>query len=78
VDKGGRSAALIHIDSAFVYRILDTQKSRVAFDTVRGKAKLKEMMVARISRQPSDDPSVSRPLPAELLKRANSRKRAVR
>jgi hypothetical protein len=49
VDKGGRTAALIHADSAFVYCLLHTRNSRDVFDIVTAKANLKEMMGEWIS-----------------------------
>jgi hypothetical protein len=74
MDKGGRTAALIHAGSAFVYRLIHTQNSRDVI--VSAKAKLKEMMVERISvamrrsiRELSATP--------ELRKHVNLRNRAV-
>jgi hypothetical protein len=49
MDKGGRSAALIHVASAFVYCLLHTRDSRDVVDTVTAKANLKEMMGEWIS-----------------------------
>jgi hypothetical protein len=49
MDKGGRTAALIHADSELAYRHLHSRKGRGPFDTVTSKARLKDLMVEWIS-----------------------------
>jgi hypothetical protein len=50
MDKGGRTAALIHVSSEFAYRPITLRTDANVFDTVAVKAKLNEIIGEPISR----------------------------